>query len=69
MAKKPIYLDDRERDLARRVCAVVGEELEGRGIGDIQKFAIHWTQSEVRALREKFAEPSSIYAPPRPEGD
>ena len=58
MAKKPIYLDDRERDLARRVCTVVGEELGDCFGGKVEKFAVHWAMDEVRALGEKFVEPS-----------
>ena len=60
MAKKPIYLDDRERNLARRVCDVVAAELDRAIGGKMEKFAILWTRDEVWALSEKFAEPSSV---------
>lgn len=63
MGKKPIYLDERERDLARRICTVVGEELGTLFGGKVEKFAVHWTMKEVRALGEKFIEPSSNFAP------
>lgn len=63
MAKKPIYLDDRERDLARRICTVVGEELGDEYGGKMKKFTVHWAMKEVRALGEKFVEPTSPIAP------
>ena len=55
--KRPIYLDDRERDLARRVFAVVVKELNYSPTNDMARMAIQWTHDEVKALGDKFAEP------------
>lgn len=55
--KRAIYLDDRERDLTRRVFAIVGKELEGSGIGDMGRFAVNWASKEVKDLGKKFDEP------------
>ena len=54
--KKAIYLDERERDLARRVCRFVMEALDDHPLGDAARFACAWTRDEVQRLAKKFAE-------------
>lgn len=58
--KKAIYLDARERDLARRVCDLTIRNLNKRldtGALPEEHMAYRWTRDEVYALREKFEEP------------
>ena len=47
--KRAIYLDDRERDLARRVFVVVCDELGERSLGRTEYFAHKWTREIGRA--------------------
>ena len=62
MAKKPIYLDDRERDLTRRICDyALGDckaALNTMQVSHICVPAIKWLRDEVDALRAKFEEES-----------
>ena len=61
--KRAIYFDDRERDLARRVCdAVVHRfeyQLEKQVSDHHQRMAISWTRDEINVLAAKFDEPPS----------
>lgn len=63
MAKRAIYLDDRERDLARRVFSVVIELLNNsydkRVVEPHEYMAFKWTRRELEVLADKFAEPIS----------
>jgi hypothetical protein len=58
MAKKAIYLDERELDLTVRVFEYVLSRVKNReesaAIGPIDRFALRWTSEEVGALCEKF---------------
>lgn len=57
MAKKAIYLDERERDLARRLCRLVCSKLRNEGTAiKLTQFALQWTHDEIQALEAKFAE-------------
>ena len=70
--KRAIYLDDRERDLARRICDWVclkaKDELVARATGHVTKPALIWFYDEIQALRAKFKEPETKPRPdpPRP---
>ena len=56
--KRPIYLDDRERELARQVFAVADVKIENlRRGGPLEQFAFDWTRKEIGALAAKFVEP------------
>lgn len=58
MTKRAIYLDERERDLARRVFSYVIGRLKNN-VNDanaVQKFALSWANREVSALFVKFEE-------------
>ena len=66
MAKRAIYLDERERDLARRAFEV----LRGYLVFTIkihtrrlEVMALQWTHDELEALAAKFEEPSSDEQP------
>lgn len=63
MSKKAVYLDERERDLARRVCdfalSRVDEALSGQAMYDVDWPARRWFKKEVQALHEKFVEPET----------
>ena len=63
--KRPIYLDDRERDLARRAFAGLSGRLNARinnPITDrLDVLAVRWTRDEIDNLARKFEEP-----PPEP---
>lgn len=60
--KRAIYLDDRERDLARRLCVWVQfkcrESLHGKFETDVSAPALRWLDDEIKALRQKFEEPA-----------
>lgn len=60
--KRAIYLDDRERDLARRVCGAFVSRLNWRIKNRLEdsfdKMALGWTVDEVEALAAKFEEPT-----------
>ncbi len=59
--KRAIYLDGRERDLARRICDWVcfkaEEELGHTNERHVTSPAIRWFRDEIQALRVKFEEP------------
>lgn len=59
--KKAIYLDERERDLARRAFAMLKSRLDRAPLGssNLEKFVISWTHDELAALSLKFAEKGS----------
>lgn len=61
--KRPIYFDDRERDLARRAFAILivlfDESLERIVFTAREKMAFRWTRDELQALMAKFEEPLS----------
>ena len=66
MSKRAIYLDERERDLARRIFTAAVDILNNAEIpGRIKKLAILWTHDEILKLREKFEEPVVESAPPK----
>jgi hypothetical protein len=56
MSKKPIYLDDRERDLARRVFGYISKGLRTTpsNAGDLSMVARNWMADEIDALSAKF---------------
>ena len=62
MAKKAVYLDDRERDLARRICdwmcLKAKAELSGTHQLHISRPALGWFHDEIQALKSRFEEPS-----------
>ncbi len=62
--KRAIYLDDRERDLARRICDWVcfkAEERLGREFQtSVEKPALRWFRDEIQALNAKFEEPEAL---------
>ncbi len=58
--KKAIYFNDKERDLARRICAWVCFKARERADRvfetDMDKIACYWLNDEVRALGAKFSD-------------
>lgn len=72
--KRPIYLDNRERDLARRAFAILiakfDEGLQRIIFNAREKMAFQWTRDELQALATKFEEPLSESADPpeKPDG-
>ena len=57
MAKKAIYLEERERDLARRVFDVAIYDLSAAAaLGKFGSMACSWTRDEIIALKTKFQE-------------
>ena len=58
--KKAIYLDERERDLAFRLCAFVvwciNQKLNDRLAYEVMTPACQWYRKEVLALQAKFAD-------------
>ena len=56
--KRAIYLDDRERDLARRVFSTVAEwlteHIRSHAMFPIEKMAASWTRDEIEMLAAKF---------------
>ncbi len=57
MGKRAIYLDERERDLTRRVFTEVNNELGKTFDGGLERMAVMWTREEITRLRAKFEEP------------
>lgn len=60
MAKRAIYLDERERELAWRVCqhALLAIKARVRITSDITEDLSHgWALSEIKALANKFKTP------------
>ncbi len=53
---KPLRLDDRERDLARRCFDYLLAQLDVHpaGTGALTKVARNWMHDELAALRQKF---------------
>lgn len=62
MAKRAIYLDYRERDLARRIFKItIGAlEVEMQTRMPLPLFAYRWTKDEIERLLAKFEEPASV---------
>ena len=58
MAKKAINLDERERDLAVRVCEYVCDRMSARinsiSSTDLDRLALGWTYDEIKQLCAKF---------------
>ena len=66
MTKRAIYLDDRERELARRALEYVVvrlREATRRNVYDIQNLATKWTTVEILALLQKLEEPEEEIPP------
>lgn len=59
MSKRAIYLDERERDLARRVFTHADDIICYRLNHEtgIERVALIWTKDSVRDLADKFQEP------------
>ena len=60
--KRAIYLDGRERELARRVFELVRHNLDGRYAASgnaTTDMALTWTADEIGRLTEKFDEPAA----------
>ena len=59
MTMKPIYLTERERLLAWRLCDWIQDaamrEFRIEGVYNIERPALLWFAEDVTALREKFA--------------
>lgn len=61
--KRAIYLDDRERELTRRVLSTVAfwltEHVRVQVPGRLEKMAISWTRDEIEMLAAKFIDPTN----------
>ena len=62
MGKRAIYLDERERDLAKRIFDYIicrCELRQPKSLYPIEQCAVQWLHDEVLALKEKFNKPVS----------
>jgi len=57
--KRAIYLDERERDLVRRIIEYFAGRLNNTGLSltYAETVAVYWTRDEANRLLEKFKEP------------
>lgn len=58
--KRAIYLDDRERDLARRCFEYLHTELHSKANfenNELRSLALKWTRDDIADLLVKFQEP------------
>ena len=64
MSKRAIYLDERERRLARvafrYIKNEVGQAIEITGRRSLQTVSLKWLERDIASLLEKFAEPTEV---------